>query len=187
MREIILSLLSVFYILSSNSFEMNLESFNDVYANSSNSKIEELNATEIKEEKNKNMKKETEKSPSNSVKPKTENVSTQSKNQSKMKTQKFNVSAYTAGYESTGKRPGHKDYGKTASGKKVKPNHTLACPKSMPFGTKVFIPYFDNTFVCEDRGGAITEGKLDVYMVKKIDAKKFGRKKNLEVIVYYES
>lgn len=89
----------------------------------------------------------------------------------------YTVTAYTAGKESTGKSYGDKDYGITASGEKVKEGHTLACPKSIAFGTKVYIPYFDNTFVCEDRGGAIISGKLDVYMSSLQDAKDFGKRK----------
>ncbi|WP_440110180.1 3D domain-containing protein [Paenibacillus sp. QZ-Y1] len=88
----------------------------------------------------------------------------------------YSVTAYTAGKESTGKSYGDKNYGITASGEKVKENHTLACPKSIEFGTKIYIPYFDNTFVCEDRGGAIVSGKLDVYMGNLQDAKDFGRR-----------
>jgi 3D (Asp-Asp-Asp) domain-containing protein len=94
----------------------------------------------------------------------------------------YEITAYTAGYESTGKTPDHPEYGITASGVKAKENHTIACPKSMEFGTKVYIPYFDHTFVCEDRGGAITEGKLDVYMPGLQDALEFGRRE-LEVLV----
>lgn len=92
----------------------------------------------------------------------------------------FNVSSYTSGYESTGKRPRHPEYNVTASGEKVKENYTIACPKSMEFGTKIYIPYFDNTFTCTDRGGLITEGHLDVYMKKLKDAQDFGRQQ-LEV------
>lgn len=89
----------------------------------------------------------------------------------------FEVTAYTANYESTGKYPSHPAYGITASGKKAQEGRTLACPKSLPFGTKVHIPYFNKTFICEDRGGAITEGKLDVYMDDLNKAKEFGRRK----------
>lgn len=94
----------------------------------------------------------------------------------------YEVTAYTAGYESTGKRPGDPLYGVTASGAYVKENHTIACPKSMAFGTRIYIPYFDNTFTCEDRGGAITTGKIDVYMPSLQDALDFGRRK-LEVLI----
>jgi 3D (Asp-Asp-Asp) domain-containing protein len=96
--------------------------------------------------------------------------------------QTFEVTAYTAGYESTGRTPDHPLYGVTASGEYVKENHTIACPPSMEFGTKIYIQYFDTTFTCEDRGGAITEGKLDVYIPVLEDALEFGRR-DLEVIV----
>lgn len=94
----------------------------------------------------------------------------------------YEVTAYTLREQETNKGPDHPEYGITASGTKVKENHTIACPKSMPFGTKIYIPYFDHTFVCEDRGGAITEGKLDVYMPGLQDALEFGRRE-LEVLV----
>lgn len=96
--------------------------------------------------------------------------------------EKFEVTAYTAGYESTGKHPDDPWYGVTASGAYVQENHTIACPPSMEFGTEIYIPYFDTVFTCEDRGGAITEGKLDVYMERLSDALEFGRRK-LEVEV----
>jgi|694.fasta_scaffold76540_12 3D (Asp-Asp-Asp) domain-containing protein len=94
----------------------------------------------------------------------------------------FEVTAYTAGYESTGKNPGDKYYGITASGQRAWERITLACPKSMEFGTKVYIPAFETVFTCTDRGSAITEGKLDVYMEELEDALSFGRQ-HLEVFI----
>jgi 3D (Asp-Asp-Asp) domain-containing protein len=94
----------------------------------------------------------------------------------------FEVTAYTAGYESTGKHPGDPLYGVTASGAYVEENHTIACPPSMEFGTRIYIPYFDNEFECQDRGGAIIEGHLDVYIPEVEDALQFGRR-DLDVIV----
>lgn len=94
----------------------------------------------------------------------------------------FTVTAYTAGPESTGKSPGDKGYGITASGKQVQAGVTLACPKSLPFGTKVRIDGLGER-VCHDRGGAITEGKLDVYMPTVSEARQFGRKQREVIIV----
>lgn len=88
----------------------------------------------------------------------------------------FEVTAYTAGKESTGKSPGDKGYGITASGERVKAKETLACPRSIPFDTEVYIPHFDDVYVCKDRGGAIKNGKLDVYMKSLSKAKRFGRR-----------
>lgn len=95
-------------------------------------------------------------------------------------TEIYEVTAYTAGAESTGKTPDHPLYGITASGLPVEEGVTIACPPSMPFGTNVYIPYFDNEFTCYDRGSAITEGHLDVYMADLDEALAFGRR-NLEV------
>lgn len=86
------------------------------------------------------------------------------------------VTAYTAGYESTQKKKGDKGYGLTASGAYVKEGVTIACPKSMKFGTVVEIDGYGKR-VCQDRGGAIKNGKLDLYMDSVIKAKNFGRKK----------
>lgn len=91
--------------------------------------------------------------------------------------QVYEVTAYTAGFESTGKKKGDPMYGVTASGKKVRPWHTVACSTSLEFGTQIYIPYFNKVFMCEDRGSAITEGKIDVYMESLDDALKFGRQK----------
>ncbi|HLQ96607.1 MAG TPA: LysM peptidoglycan-binding domain-containing protein [Pseudogracilibacillus sp.] len=86
----------------------------------------------------------------------------------------FKVTAYTAGEESTDKNPDDPDYGITASGEKVKENHTIACPPSLPFGTKIHIPELDETYVCEDRGSAITNERLDIYKEDLDDALDFG-------------
>ena len=49
------------------------------------------------------------------------------------------VTAYTAGPESTGKHPGHPLYGVTASGERVRQG-AIAASRSLPFGTRVYIP-----------------------------------------------
>lgn len=88
----------------------------------------------------------------------------------------FTVTAYTAGYESTGKQPGDPAYGITASGTQAREGQTIACPPSLSIGKKVYIPFFDNTFTCEDRGSAITKGNLDVYVEDLDEALQFGVK-----------
>jgi 3D (Asp-Asp-Asp) domain-containing protein len=94
----------------------------------------------------------------------------------------FEVTAYTAGYESTQKRKGDKDYGLTASGTYVKEGRTIACPPSFKFGTKLNIEGV-GLRVCEDRGQAITNGKLDLYFDSLSKANQFGRKKLLVEIL----
>jgi 3D (Asp-Asp-Asp) domain-containing protein len=88
--------------------------------------------------------------------------------------QTFEVTAYTAGEESTGKQPGEDGYGITASGEHVRENYTIACPPSMAFGQRLEIEGVGER-VCTDRGGSIKEGRLDIYMTDLQDALAFGR------------
>lgn len=81
-----------------------------------------------------------------------------------------NASAYTAAADECGKSDGI-----TASGFRVKENHTIACPPEFPFGVKIKIENM-GTYTCEDRGGAIKGNKFDIYMETKAQAFAFGRK-----------
>ncbi|WP_099190962.1 3D domain-containing protein [Tepidibacter mesophilus] len=92
------------------------------------------------------------------------------------------ASAYTAGFESTGKRPGDKGYGKTYMGTTVRPGVIAVDPKVIPLGSKVYIPNLGITCVAEDIGGAIKGNKIDIYMNSLSRANSFGRK-NLQVYV----
>ncbi len=87
-----------------------------------------------------------------------------------------NISAYTAAFDETDSGDGI-----TASGKRVKANHTIACPRSYPFGTRIKVEGY-GTYTCEDRGGAIKGNKFDIYVVTKSEAFAFGRR-NLPVSV----
>jgi 3D (Asp-Asp-Asp) domain-containing protein len=88
--------------------------------------------------------------------------------------QTFEVTAYTANEESTGKSPGDAGYGITASGEHVRENYTIACPPSRAFGTRLEIEGIGER-VCSDRGSAITEGRLDIYIAELKEARQFGR------------
>lgn len=90
--------------------------------------------------------------------------------------QTYEVTAYTNGAESTGKSAGHPDYGVTASGARTKTGHTIACPPSMAFGTRLNIESI-GVRTCEDRGGAITEGHIDLYVAGVAEAQAFGRQR----------
>lgn len=93
------------------------------------------------------------------------------------------LTAYTAGYESTGKTPSHPAYGITASGAKVKENHTIAVdPDVIPLGTLVYIEGL-GIRKAEDTGSAIKGHKIDVYIPDLEEALEFGVKKNVKVYV----
>lgn len=89
--------------------------------------------------------------------------------------QVYELTAYTAGYESTGKTPGHPQYGITASGQRVIEMWTIACPPHLSFGTLIFIRELEWVYSCQDRGSAITAGHLDIYMEDLDRALRFGR------------
>lgn len=98
--------------------------------------------------------------------------------------------AYTLREQECGKAPGDPGYGITASGASVEPWHTIAAPQSIPFGTRIYIPYFSDApnggvFTVQDRGGAVVEGCLDIYMESLEDALQFGRR-DLEVYILGE-
>lgn len=87
-----------------------------------------------------------------------------------------NVSAYCACKKCCGKTNGI-----TASGVKAKANHTIAAPSTYKFGTKIEIEGM-GIYTVEDRGGAITGNKIDVFFNSHSEALKFGRR-NLRIKV----
>lgn len=98
----------------------------------------------------------------------------------------LNTSAYTA--STCGKSPSSKGYGKTASGAMAKSWYTVAAGKGYPIGTVIYVPAMKNKpnggwFVVQDRGGAISNNKLDIYMSTYNECIQFGRK-NLECYIY---
>lgn len=91
------------------------------------------------------------------------------KQQQKKETETVSVIAtgYTAGYESTGKRPNHPQYGITYSGVKVRRDKdtisTIAADLNVfPLGTVLYIPGYGYGVVA-DKGSAIKGNKLDLY------------------------
>ena len=81
-----------------------------------------------------------------------------------------NASAYCACASCCGKTNGI-----TASGTKATAGRTIAAPKNYPFGTKIEIAGM-GTYVVEDRGGAITGNKIDIYFDSHQEALQFGRR-----------
>jgi len=93
------------------------------------------------------------------------------------------LTAYTAGYESTGKRPGDPAYGITYSGTRVKEGRTIAVdPEVIPLGSQVYIEGL-GIRTAEDIGSAIKGNRIDVYMDDVEEALEFGVKKNVKVYV----
>lgn len=95
----------------------------------------------------------------------------------------FNTSAYCSCSKCCGKSTGI-----TASGAKATSWYTIAAGKGYKLGTVIYIPAFSNKpnggwFVVQDRGGAISNSKIDVYMGSHSEALQFGRK-TLECYVY---
>ena len=95
----------------------------------------------------------------------------------------FNTSAYCSCSKCCGKSTG-----RTSSGEYASSWHTIAAGKNYPIGTIIYIPYFKNQpnggwFVVQDRGGAISNNKLDIYMGTHSQAIQFGRR-SLECYVY---
>ncbi|NOU71804.1 LysM peptidoglycan-binding domain-containing protein [Paenibacillus sp. LMG 31458] len=91
------------------------------------------------------------------------------------------LTAYTAGFESTGKKASHPMYGITFSGLKAKEGRTIAVdPAVIPIGSTVFI---DGIGIrkAEDIGSAIRGSRIDVFMNDLNDAQEFGVKKNVKV------
>lgn len=90
----------------------------------------------------------------------------------------LNASAYTA-------IEGHE---KTASGALAKAWYTVAAGSGYPMGTIIYIPHFANQpnggwFVVQDRGGAISNNKIDIYMNTYNECITFGRR-NIECYIY---
>lgn len=95
----------------------------------------------------------------------------------------MNTSAYCSCAKCCGKTNGV-----TSSGAKASAWYTVAAGKSYPIGTVIYIPALKNKpnggwFVVQDRGGAISNSRIDIYMGSHNQALSFGRK-NLECYVY---
>lgn len=97
----------------------------------------------------------------------------------------FNTSAYDACVKCCGKTNGI-----TASGAKASAWYTVAAGSGYPMGTVIYIPALKDKpnggwFIVQDRGGAISNSKLDIYMNTHEQALQFGRK-TLECYVYVQ-
>ena len=64
--------------------------------------------------------------------------------------------------------------GITSTGTTPKWGTIAVDPKVIPYGTKVYIPKFNKTFIAEDCGGGIKGNKIDIYMNTKEECINWG-------------
>ena len=98
------------------------------------------------------------------------------------------ATGYTAGAESTGKSPGHPNYGITFSGLEVQRDElsTIAAdPKFLPLGTVLYIPNYGYGIVA-DTGSAIKGNKIDLYYETVDEVFSQWGKKEIDVFVIEE-
>ncbi|WP_315116742.1 3D domain-containing protein [uncultured Clostridium sp.] len=93
---------------------------------------------------------------------------------------RMKATAYTSDYESTGKSPGHPQFGITATGTTARRNNggysTIAVdPRVIPLGTKVYVEGYGYA-IAEDTGGAIKGNIIDVYLDNNNQANNWGVK-----------
>lgn len=91
------------------------------------------------------------------------------------------ATAYTSSSACTGKNPGDKGFGITASGMKAQVGVVAVDPSVIPLGTKLYVEGYGYA-VAGDTGGAIKGHKIDLYFNSHSEAIRFGIK-NLDVYV----
>jgi 3D (Asp-Asp-Asp) domain-containing protein len=92
----------------------------------------------------------------------------------------MNASAYTAGFESTGKNPGDPGYGITKTGVPVNPGIVAVDPTVIPLGSLLYVEGYGFSLAA-DIGSAIKGNRIDLYIESLEAALRFGRR---DIIVY---
>lgn len=92
------------------------------------------------------------------------------------------ATAYDISFESTGKRPGDRGYGITATGMQAKRGVIAVDPSVIPLGSRVYIESLDGYpdygyAVAGDTGGAIKGNKIDLCMDTRNECLQFGRRR----------
>lgn len=85
------------------------------------------------------------------------------------------VTAYCNCHQCTGKHPGDKCYGITATGTKAGKGTVAADFNVLPPGTRIVIPGYGEGIV-SDRGGSIRGNKLDLWFPTHREALEWGRR-----------
>ena len=93
------------------------------------------------------------------------------------------ATAYDASYESTGKRPGHPEYGITATGIRAKRGVVAVDPRVIPLGSRLYIESMQNGVtsygyaIAGDTGGAIKGNKIDLFFETAREVNNWGVRK----------
>ncbi|MEF9991557.1 MAG: 3D domain-containing protein [Romboutsia sp.] len=67
-------------------------------------------------------------------------------------------------------------YSTTSTGQKPVWGTIAVDPRIIPYGTKVYIPHFNQVFVANNTGGAIKGNKIDIFMNTRNECYNWGRK-----------
>lgn len=86
------------------------------------------------------------------------------------------ATAYDATFASTGKNPGHPQYGITRSGLRVRAGIVAVDPKVIPLGTWLYVEGYGEALAA-DTGGAIKGNRIDLYFESPKDVAKYGKKR----------
>ncbi len=94
----------------------------------------------------------------------------------------MSATAYDNSYESTGKNPGHPEYGITYSGIRTRKGIVAVDPKVIPLGSRLYVESLDDRVpdygvsLAADIGGAIKGNKIDLYFETKKEVDFWGRR-----------
>lgn len=100
----------------------------------------------------------------------------------------MSATAYDASYESTGKSPGHPEFGITATGIRAKRGVVAVDPRVIPLGTRLYIESMQKGVssygyaVAADTGGAIKGNKIDLFFETSKEVNNWGRR-NVKVYI----
>jgi len=90
------------------------------------------------------------------------------------------ATAYTNSFQDTGKNPGDKYYGITASGMKARYGVVAVDPRVIPLGTNLYVVGYGYA-IAGDTGGAIKGNKIDLFFDTRQECYTFGRR---QITVY---